>query len=142
VLAAGDNKNGDLQASHLEGITDIGYGGPGRIIALTADGRIARIGRENHMRKSFAKWKGIKQISAAPDYFAGLLEDGTVRLLAYFWQDSGAEAACHDWRDIVAIAAGRYHILGLRADGKLEAAMLHPDPRRNKGQLAVGQWRM
>ena len=142
VLVSGDNKDGALQVSHLEGVADVAYASPGRIIALLQNGTIARVGRENSMRRNFSRWKGVRQISAAPDYFAGLMEDGTVHILAYFWQDSGAEAATVDWRDIVAIAAGRYHILGWRSDGKILAAMLHPDMARNKGQLNVARWVM
>ncbi|MCL2386194.1 MAG: hypothetical protein FWC89_01470 [Defluviitaleaceae bacterium] len=142
VLVSGNNRNGDLEVSHLEGVADIGYAAPGRIIALLQDGTIARVGRDNHMRRSFAGWKNVRQISAAPDYFAGLMENGTVRLLAYFWPDSGVEAATTDWREIVAIAAGRNHILGWKANGTLLAAMLHPDISRNRGQLNVGTWEM
>lgn len=142
VLVSGNNKNGDLQVSHLENVADIAYAAPGRIIALLQDGTVARIGRENHMRKNFAGFRGLRQISAAPDYFAGLFENGTVRLLTYFWQDSGVEAATTDWHDIVAIAAGRHHILGWKADGTLIAEMLHPDIARNKGQLNVNTWQM
>ncbi|MCL1843982.1 MAG: hypothetical protein FWF79_09230 [Defluviitaleaceae bacterium] len=142
VLVAGNNRNGDLQVSHLENVADIGYGAPGRIIALLQDGTIARVGRENHMRRNFSGWKNVRQISAAPDYFAGLLENGTVRLLAYFWEDSGVEAATIDWREIVAIAAGRHHIIGWKANGSLTAAMLHPDISRNKGQINVSRWEM
>ena len=142
VLVSGNNRNGDLQVSHLENVADIGYAAPGRIIALLQDGTIARIGRENHMRRNFSGWKNIRQISAAPDYFAGLFENGQVRLLSYFWPDSGVEAATTDWREIVAIAAGRYHILGWQANGTMLAEMLHPDISRNKGQLNVGKWEM
>jgi len=142
VLVSGDNKNGDLQVSHLENVADIAYAAPGRILALLRDGTVARVGRENHMRKRFSHWKNLRQISAAPDYFAGLLEDGTVKLLAYFWQDSGVEAATTNWSDIVAIAAGRYHILGWKSDGTMQAEMLHPDISRNKGQLNVKRWEM
>ena len=140
VLVSGDNKNGDLQVSHLENVADIAYASPGRILALHKDGTVSRVGRENHMRKTFAHLRGIRQISAAPDYFAALTEDGKVRLIAYFWQDSGVEAAVSSWKNIAAIAAGRYHILGLRSDGKLLAEMLHYDLSRNKGQLNVGNW--
>jgi hypothetical protein len=142
VLVSGDNRNGSLEVSHLEGVVDIGYAAPGRIIALLRDGTIARVGRENHMRKNFSAFKNIRQISAAPDYFAALFDNATVRLLAYFWQDSGVEAATTDWRDIVAIAAGRHHILGLKSNNTLIAEMLHPDISHNKGQLNVTRWEM
>lgn len=142
VLVAGNNRNGSLDVSHLENVADIAFAAPGRIIALLQDGTIARVGRENHMRKNFASFKNIRQISAAPDYFAGLSENGTVHLLAYFWQDSGVEAATTDWRDIIAIAAGRHHIIGWKSNGTLLAEMLHPDIAHNKGQLNVTRWEM
>ena len=142
VLVSGDNRHGDLHVSHLEGVSDIAYAGPGRILALLQDGSLARVGNENYMRKNFSKIKNVRQIAAAPDYFAGLMLDGTVRILAYFWQDSGVEAVTYDWRDIVAIAAGRHHILGCKSDGTLIAAMLHPDPGKDKGQLNVTRWKM
>jgi alpha-tubulin suppressor-like RCC1 family protein len=142
VLVSGNNQNGNLQVSHLEGVADIAYATPTRIIALLQDGTIARVGKDNLMRKNFSAFKNVRQISAAPDYFAGLFQNGTVRLLTYFWQDSGVEAATMDWRDIVAIAAGRHHIIGWKSNGTLVAEMLHPDIARNKGQLNVGTWEM
>jgi len=142
VLVCGDNKAGDLDVSHLENVADIAFAAPGRILALLKDGTLARVGKENHMGKPFTHWRNIKQISAAPDYFAGLFEDGTVRLLAYFWQNSGIETATAAWKNIVAIAAGRYHILGWQSNGKLVAEMLHPDISRNKGQVNVEYWEL
>jgi alpha-tubulin suppressor-like RCC1 family protein len=141
VLVAGKNGNGGLQVSHLNGVKDIAYSGPGRAIALLSDGRIARVGQENHMRRSFTLYKDVRQIAAAPDYFAGLFENGTVKLLAYFWNDCGTEAATADWRGITAVAAGRYHIIGLRQN-RLIGAMLHPDIAMDKGQLNITKWEM
>ena len=142
VLVAGDNKDGSLQVSHLEGVADIAYAAPGRILAHLQNGTVARVGRENTMRRNFTLLKGIKQLSAAPDYFAGLMFDGSVRILTYFWKNSGAEAVAMDWKEIVAIAAGRYHIIGWRADGKVLAEMISSDMTRNRGQTATGKWEM
>ncbi|MDR0271894.1 MAG: hypothetical protein LBI27_01060 [Clostridiales bacterium] len=142
VLVSGNNINGSYEVSHLENVADIGYAAPGRVIALHDDGTISRVGRENHMRRNFSGFRNVRQISAASDYFAGLMENGTVRLLAYFWQDSGVEAATADWRDIVAIAAGRHHIIGWKSNGTLIAEMLHPDISHNKGQLNITKWEM
>ena len=82
------------------------------------------------------------QISAAPDYFAFLFEDGTVKIPIYFWEDSGIECVTNDWCNIMAIAAGRYHILGLQKDGRVRSALLHPDAKMNKGQCNVSDWRL
>ena len=142
VLVAGNNKNGDLEVSHLENVADIAMAGPGKVLALLKNGTIARVGSVNHMRKNFDKLKNIKQISAAPDYIAGLTNDGRVRLLVYFWRDSGAEAATYDWENIQAIAAGRYHIIGWQKKGGLIGTMLHHDFAKNKGQINITKWEM
>jgi alpha-tubulin suppressor-like RCC1 family protein len=142
LLFSGHNPKGDLQVSHLQNVADVAFSAPGRGIALLKKGTVARIGKEDSMHKNLSRWKGLMQISSAPDYFAGLFSNGLVRLLAYFWPETGIECATHDWRDIQAIAAGRYHILGLRKDGTVEAAMLHPDAHHDRGQCGVNEWRL
>jgi alpha-tubulin suppressor-like RCC1 family protein len=134
VLVRGDVRNDNLDVSHLTDVADIVNPAPFRAIALKRDGTIVRVGRDNIMRRSFAKWTGITAISAGPDYFAGLLADGTVRLLAYFWEASGIECGADGWTDIAAIAAGRFHLLGVRKDGEITAVMMHPNPALDKGQ--------
>jgi len=142
VIAGGDNKNGDLQVSHLSDVADIAYAGHGKILALKKDGTLARVGKENRMSKNFSRIKNVRQLAAAPDYFAALFDDGTVKFLAHSWPQSGIEAATADWRDIIAIAAGRYHIIGWKSDGSLIAEFLHPDLSRNRGQMNVTRWEM
>jgi hypothetical protein len=142
VLVSGNVAHDDLYVSHLQNVADIAHPMTGRAVALLKRGIIERVGREDKMRKNFSHWKNLCQISAAPDYFAGLFNGGKVRLLAYFWPDTGIECAPNDWQDIQAIAAGRYHILGLQKDGRVVAAMLHPNPKHDRGQCNVSEWRL
>lgn len=141
VLVKGNNSAGDLTVSHLNGVIDVVNATSSRSAALLKNGTIGRVGRVDLLHKDFSKWKDLMQISAAPDYIAGLTREGTVRLV-YFWEDTGVECNTDDWRDITVIAAGRFHILGLKKDGELISAMMHPDFSLNKGQCNVKDWRL
>jgi len=142
VLVKGNVKKANLTVSHLSNVKDIVNPAPFKAIALKRDGRIQRVGKENAMGRTFGKWHDIEQISAGPDYFAGLKTDGTVVLLAYFWVDSGIECNTNDWKDIVAIAAGRFHLLGVKKDGSVISAMMHPNVAVDRGQCKVGTWKV
>ncbi len=140
VLFTGDDWDGELRVINLNGVVDIQCPMANRGMVLHRDGTLRWLGGQEHLRQKMAAFRNIKQISAAPDYFAGLYKDGTVRLLTYFWQDTGIECAVNEWKDIKAIAAGRYHIAGVRKDGRVVAEMLHPDAARDKGQCDVEGW--
>ena len=142
VLSKGKNRENHLYVSHLNNVCEIAASVPGKTLALLTNGTIALIGRDNFTDKKIYSYKNIKQIVAAPDFFAVLLENGEVRLPIYFWEDSGVECSADDWKDIVAIAAGRHHIMGATKDGRVVAVMLHPNPASDKGQCRVGKWRV
>lgn len=113
-----------------------------RTLVLKRNGRLDVIGHEDTLQNSIRKWRNVKQISAGPDYFAGLFKDGTVRVLAYYWPASGIECSPDSWSGIAAISAGRFHLLGVKNDGTIEAVMMHPSRNMNKGQCRVGDWRL
>ena len=142
ALVKGNTKEANLAVSHLRNVRDIANPVPYRALALRRDGRLDQVGTEDTLRRNLGRFRNIRQISAGPDFFAGLRDDGTVHLLAYFWADSGIECNTDDWLDIVAIAAGRFHLLGLKSDGSVIAAMMHPSPTVDKGQCNVGDWRV
>jgi alpha-tubulin suppressor-like RCC1 family protein len=140
VLFTGENWTGALRVLHLYNVAHIECTMAHRGIVLHRNGTVRWLGEDDALRREMEKYKDIVQISGAPDYFAALFKDGSVRILKYFWLDTGIEGAVNEWKDIKAIAAGRYHIVGVRKDGKVLAAMLHPDPDRDKGQCNVEGW--
>jgi len=145
VLAKGNIKGAKLSVEHLSNVADILNPYPYRAIALKRDGSLLTVSKNEEadaLQKSLSKWKGVKQVSAGPDYFAGLFKDGTVRILAYYWISSGIECNPDDWMDIAAIAAGRFHLIGVRNDGTMVATMMHPRKAMNKGQCRVRDWRL
>ena len=131
---------GAIKEVKMSGVQDIVNPYPYRALALKKNGRLAAIRQDDTLKNSISKWRGVKQISAGPDYFAGLFKDGTVRVLAYYWVPSGIELSPNDWTDITAIAAGRFHLLGVKKDGSIMAVMMHPGRDMNKGQCNVKGW--
>lgn len=72
--------------------------------------------------------------AAGLDFYAMLEEDGTVRLGGEPVLE--LEMAVSDWQDIVAVAAGNQHLLGLKKDGTVVAAGKNQDL-----QCEVDDWR-
>lgn len=142
VLAKGNVKWDENYVANLDGILNIANPYPYRAMALKTNGRLSLLDPKDPLSENINKWKGLKQISAGPDYFAGLFKDGRVRILAYYWVSSGVECSPNDWSDIAAIAAGRFHLLGVKNDGSIKAVMMHPSKTRDKGQCRVGGWKL
>ena len=143
VLVKGYVKPGSLK--HLEDISDIANPYPYRTLVLKRNGRLDVVGDKKtadveKLLLSISKWRGLVQISAGPDYFVGLFKDGTVRVLAFYWIPNGIECNTMGWTDIEAIAAGRFHLLGVKKDGSMVSTMMHPSWTMNKGQCRVGNW--
>jgi alpha-tubulin suppressor-like RCC1 family protein len=142
LLVSGKLRGQNNGVSHLSNIIDIKNPYPYRTLALKNDGTLSYVNKEDTTKAWIAKWKGIKQISAGPDYFAGLSKGGAVHILAYYWISSGIELSTTNWEDIAAIAAGRFHLLGVKKDGSVIAAMMHPNREMNKGQCRVTNWQL
>jgi len=140
VLVKGNIKTESIH--HLSSIKDIVNPYLYRGLALKKNGRLAQLIslEQSALQNTVKKWRGLTQISAGPDYFAGLFEDGTVRVLAYYWRPNGIELNASDWTDISAIAAGRFHLLGVKKDGTMVSVMMHPSKDMNKGQCEVRDW--
>jgi len=91
--------------------------GPDRFIALKNDGKVGIWG--NRSTTNVPPWLcGVQAIAAADDGSLALLNNGSV----VSWHgDTLAGNEIPEWTNIVAIAAGASHNLGLRSDGTLIA---------------------
>jgi len=138
VLARGYNKNMDYDTSMLSDVVCIADANPQGALALRSDGTVIKA--RQLMKGDFSRIHSLTDLIATPDCFIGLRKNGTVRVLAYYWVSSGVECATDEWMDVCEIAAGRYHVIGLRHDGTMLAAMLHTNKSLNKGQCDVGLW--
>jgi len=138
ILARGYNKNIDYDISRLSNIIRIADANPHGALALKADGTVVKARKS--MKGDFSKIRNVSELVSTPDCFIGLRKDGTVRVLAYYWESSGVECSPDEWSEICEIAAGRYHVVGLRKDGTLVAAMLHTNRSLDRGQCGVEGW--
>jgi len=144
VLVKGNISGANLSVKHLSNAADIVNPYPYRGLVLKRNGKLDVVGQDDILHNNVFKWSEVKQISAGPDYFAGLFEDGTVRILAYYWATSATSVENNPdgWNDIAAIAAGRFHLLGVKKDGSMVSVMMHPSRKMNKGQCRVKDWRL
>jgi len=138
VLARGYNKNMDYDTSLLTDVIRIADANPYGALALRSNGTVVKA--RQLMKGDFSRIHSLTELIATPDCFIGLLKNGTVRILAYYWESSGVECAPNEWTDVCEIASGRYHIIGLRRDGTVLADMLHTNKSLNRGQCNVGLW--
>ena len=95
----------------------------------------AKIGDPESMEKSYALWDTVavrKTIAVGSNYLAALKDDGTV----VFTDRHAFDSSPAGWHDIIAIACGYEHLVGLRADGSVCAA-----GRNTRGECDVSDWK-
>ena len=101
------------------------------IVGLKANGTVDVVG-DKYYRSKTKDWRDIIAIAAGDNHVVGLKADGTVISdgLGVKHVDSKEGSVesipckqCNtkDWRNIVAIAAGNYHTVGLKKDGTVVA---------------------
>jgi len=88
-------------------------------ILLKKDGRLYKSGEPDNY---FAQWRDIVSIANVTDGFAVLLEDGTVRILAYDRAKPRISTYADRWANVKAIYGGYRRIIGLTHDARLLAA--------------------
>lgn len=101
------------------------------MLALKEDGTAVK------PKRSATKWSDISAIESTKDCFIGLTKAGRVKVLEYYWASSGIECNLDDWNNIIAIAAGGHHVLGLTSDGRVLSSLLDNDLQNDEGQCAV-----
>jgi hypothetical protein len=135
VIAVGDIPYDRYDVTALSNVSMLaGIRHRGLMMALKKDGTVVK----PRSAQTRVKWGGIASLAATRDCFIGLTRGGKAKILEYYWASSGVECSLDDWSGITAIAAGAHHVLGLRADGTVLAAMLDGDPQNDEGQCEVG----
>jgi len=135
VVAAGDIPYDRYDVTALSNVSALaGIRHRGLIMALKKDGTVVKP-RSSENR---VKYGGISSLAATRDCFIGLTFDGKVKILEYYWESSGLECSLDNWSGVIAITTGGHHVIGLRADGTITAAMLDGDPQNDEGQCEVG----
>ena len=120
--------------------------------AVRADGTVSYAQFESGDYSDVDTWQDIVQIACGDDFIAGLKRDGSVvvaggclpaslkkapvRVTSNALGNRSIEFDTSDWDDVVAIAAGSNHLVGLMRDGSVLA-----DGLNTYGQTDVADWR-
>lgn len=116
-----------------------GFMGCGHIVGLRADGTVVAAGNNNNGQCNVEAWHDIVAIAAGTNHTVGLRSDGTVVSTKYSRKDDiFARDQVQDWRNIIAIAAGK-HTVGLRSDGTV--AITGGDGDRPFDRNQIREWR-
>lgn len=121
-----------------------GHSSLGFVVGLKEDGTVVAAGENNRGQCNVQDWRDITDIATGANHTVGLKKDGTVVAVGYNgnygWYPSksrfsfklpeptelgnvnGSRCDVQHWRDIIAIAAGGTHTLGLKSDGTVIAA--------------------
>ena len=117
-------------------MTDVAAGW-GYDLGLRADGTVAWAGDSYTGACNVSDWKDIVAVAVGRYHSVGLKEDGSVvaaglneeyvNYITESGEGSSESVPCgqcdvSDWTDIVAVAAGDFHTVGLRSDGTVVAA--------------------
>ena len=113
VCAIGRNQDGQMNVSHWSDIVDISAGDR-HIAVLREDGTVDAIGRWEHGQCNVDSWRNIVDVYAGVFCTVGICEDGTVKLAG---QVSDVAFDVSDWTNIVQVDVADYFIVGLRTDG-------------------------
>ena len=158
VLAVGWDFLGRCQVSHWSDIVAISAGDD-FTVGLKADGTVSAVGNNAFLQCRVSDWRDIVAVSAGMDNTVGLKADGTVvatntRALSEGFLKEGSYVSAYygqgdvrNWRDIVAISAGRAHSIGLKADGTVTATKAEKQSMSHfiggyQGQCEVGGWKL
>ena len=124
VISAGDNSLGQCNVTSWENIIRIAAGNQ-MSAGLKSDGMVVSTSSSYDV----SAWWGIMQIDAGY-LVAGLKHDGTVNVTGNefqnsTWADTAQEVST--WTDIVQVATGDGHVVGLKRDGTVVATGSNDD---------------
>jgi alpha-tubulin suppressor-like RCC1 family protein len=135
VVAAGDNAHGQCEVTMWHDVVEIAAGG-WNTAALTADGRVLVAG-DNEYGQCDIDWskENIVHIAMGRQFIVGLRADGTVIAAG---RDLQSQLDVSDWQDIVMIATGDYHTIGLTDAGNVVSTSFTGS--NDYGQDLTGDW--
>ena len=116
VLSAGLNDDGQCEVDSWSDIVAIAAGEK-HVAGVRSDGTVVAAGRNDNGECNVSHVTGAKAVACGNGFTAVLYEDGSVEVIGNF----ASGGAVSGW-NVVKIAAGTDHLLGLKADGTVVAA--------------------
>jgi alpha-tubulin suppressor-like RCC1 family protein len=119
VVTVGADRNGQLAVSDWREIVAVTAGA--HTFGLRADGMVLTTDGDGFVRYQGLPlyWTDMVAISVAGSYIAGITDYGSVVVNGSVGGNSFAGMSL--WDNIIAISAGAHHLVGLRANGTVEA---------------------
>lgn len=135
VLATGDNAHGQCEVENWHNVIEIAAGG-WNTAALTDDGRVLVVG-DNEYGQCDIDWsmENIVHIAVGRQFIVGLRADGTVVAAGRNLQN---QLNVSQWQDVVMIATGDYHTIGLTDAGKVVSTSFSGS--NDYGQYLTSEW--
>ena len=147
-FARGGNKYGECNVQNWKDIVAVAVGGNSVCqftVGLKSNGTVIAVGDNSCGQCKTSSWRNIVAIAAGYYHTVGLKADGTVVAVGGndevnpfdddIFKNNYGQCDTADWQDIVAISAGAYHTVGLKADGTVVAV-----GSNEHGQCNVQGW--
>lgn len=116
VIGTGASQYGQLNIDDWTDVVSISAGGK-RVAGVTKSGKVLYAGDFTSSEKeALDALSGVTDVACGDDFIAVLFENGTVKTYGTFAQGDTSE-----WKNVIAISAGEYHLLGLTSDGEVLA---------------------
>lgn len=117
-------------------------------VGICEDGTVKLAGQSPYARFDASEWTNIVQVDASDHFLVGLRTDGTVVYAGGNGHEESADPELRErksnaeeiagWTDIIAVASGDYHTIGLRADGTVVSTT--PESNEFPGACDVSGW--
>lgn len=134
ILAAGDNRDGELDLSQWNNIAELSAGN-GFTVGLKYDGTVVAAGNNDYGQCDVSGWTDIVYVSAGYWSTAGIRADGTIVI-------AGRECDVSGWSGIRAMSLSIFHTVGLLSDGTVVAAEIRDNTgaAHDYGQEEIDGW--
>lgn len=134
VLATGSDEYGNMAAGSWTEIQAISVGS-WHSLGLRRDGTAVACGYETSDACKVGDWRELELVAAGGYFSAGLRRDGQICIAS----DRTVYRLAESWTDIVALAAGLTHLVGLRSDGTVVAVGSNEEGQCDVDRLMMPQ---
>ncbi|MBO5043122.1 MAG: hypothetical protein J6D87_09165 [Clostridia bacterium] len=121
VSADGNNVGGCCRVSEWKGVTSI-VAGKYHSLGLCEDGRVLFAGWNVHGQGNVSEWRQIRLLRSTDTYTVGVAHDGKIYASGNQLPFDPQALDANEWSDLLDLAVSKYHMVGLRKDGRVVAA--------------------
>ncbi len=120
VSADGNNVGGCCRVSDWKGVTAV-VAGKYHSLGLCEDGRVLFAGWNVHGQGNVSEWAKIRLLRSTDTYTVGVAVDGKIYASGDQLPFDPQTLDATEWSDLLDLAVSKYHMVGLRKDGRVVA---------------------